>query len=282
MKKKLIKLTVLLILILSIIVGRFYYSVYASEYHCQINKNENTYQKTDSIRIGTYNIKSLDYNKNHLTQFNNDISDLDLDIICLQEVDKDAWRSGNIDMVKEMAQANDYQFYHFYSTMWILNGYYGLGILSHYPIKEVSSQLLPNSLIKEPRILTKTTVLVNGIDIDIYNTHLTYENNDTRIAQMNMVREKVDFNSYTILAGDFNSFGMNGDFNIDEVENINKNKTYTTFLDFAYPDDIFYSKYFSVIEEGSKTSSFSDHNILYAQLKFTNHRTDHASSNMKR
>ena len=40
------------------------------------------------IRIGSYNIKSLNYGKESLEDFNNDINGLDLDIICLQEVDR--------------------------------------------------------------------------------------------------------------------------------------------------------------------------------------------------
>lgn len=75
--------------------------------------------------------------------------------------------------------------------MWILDGYYGLGILSKYPIIEVSAKLLPNSLLKEPRILTKTTIAFGNKEIDIYNTHLTYENNDYRISQMDFVKKKL-------------------------------------------------------------------------------------------
>ena len=86
-----------------------------------------------------------------------------------------------------MAEANGYSYYHFYSTMWILDGHYGLGILSKYPVIEVSSKLLPNSLFKEPRILTKTKIAFGNKEVDIYNTHLTYENNDFRISQMSVV-----------------------------------------------------------------------------------------------
>ena len=78
--------------------------------------------------IGTYNIKSLNYGKNDLKSFNKDIIDLKLDIICLQEVDKNSLRSGNFDMLKIMANSSGYCYYYFYPTMWILSGYYGLGI----------------------------------------------------------------------------------------------------------------------------------------------------------
>lgn len=269
--KKMLKLILYIMVLLFIVAGRLYYSIYASEYQCILSKNNNfKLDNFSSLRIGSYNIKSLNYEKESLEDFNNDIKGLDLDIICLQEVDKNAYRSGNYDMLKKMAEANGYSYYHFYSTMWILDGYYGLGILSKYPIIEVSSKLLPNSLFKEPRILTKTKISFGDKEVAVYNTHLTYENNDYRISQMNFVKEQIDFTNYTILAGDFNSFGMNGDFKIEGINSVNSEKEYLTFRDFAAPDEIFYSDKFTVKEKGLVVSSFSDHNLLYAKLAFKN------------
>lgn len=265
--KKLFKLIITIISLLSIVVGRFYYTVYASEYQrCIYNDDRDLGKEHGSLKIGTYNIKSLAYGREALDDFNNDIKGLDLDIICLQEVDKNALRSGNYDMLKEMAEANGYQYYHFYSTMWILNGYYGLGILSKYPIIEVSSQLLPNSLIKEPRILTKTKISFGDKKINIYNTHLTYENNDYRLAQMDFIREQVDFNDFSILAGDFNSFVMNNNFEITGINSINCDRHYLTFREYGSPDEIFYSPRFSLTNRGLQKSSFSDHHLLYGEF----------------
>lgn len=67
-----------------------------------------------------------------------------------------------------------------------------------------------------------------------------------------------DFEDYAILTGDFNSFGINGE------------KEYMTFRDFAAPDDIFYSDKFTVNDQGLIMSSFSDHNLLYAELILEN------------
>lgn len=266
--KKVLKIFCFILLVIILIIGYFYYNVYTSQYTYKINVQSNETIQTTSFKIGTYNIKSLAYNKENVKQFKQDIQDLNLDIICLQEVDRNAKRSGNIDMIKELAKENNYPYFHFYKTMWILNGHYGLGILSRYPIKEVSSLLLPNSFIKEPRILTKTTLAIHHKDIVIYNTHLTYENNDIRTRQMNKVKEEIDFSKYTILTGDFNSFGINQDFKIEGIESINQNKEYMTFRDFASPDDIYYSSHFSKLDQGVKMTSFSDHNLLYGEFEF--------------
>lgn len=268
--KKLLRMAIIVLVLFSIVAGYFYYNVYASEYQYDIANNVNNINSYTNIRIGSYNIKSMNYSKEALVNFNNDISDLELDIICLQEVDKNALRSGNYDMLEKMAKANNYSYYHFYQTMWIIDGYYGLAILSKYPIIEVSSKLLPNSLFKEPRILTKTKINIGDKDLVVYNTHLTYENNEYRLLQMDYVKEQIDFNDYSILAGDFNSFGMNNDFNIEGIKNINSDKSYMTFRNFAAPDDIYYSKHLKLINSGLKESSFSDHNLLYGELEFIN------------
>ena len=209
--KKMLKLIICIVILLFAVAGRFYYSVYASEYQCKLINNNNL--KLDSfsnLRIGSYNIKSLNYGKESLEDFNNDINGLDLDIICLQEVDKNAYRSDNYDMLKEMAEANGYSYYHFYSTMWILDGHYGLGILSKYPVIEVSSKLLPNSLFKEPRILTKTKIAFGNKEVDIYNTQMllkTHYNNLDVPQQRNGYRKCSTFTQWsTVKNSDFIKF----------------------------------------------------------------------------
>ena len=42
------------------------------------------------------------------------------------------------------------------------------------------------------------------------------------------------------------------------------------FRDFTAPDDIFYSDKFTVNDQGLIMSSFSDHNLLYAELILEN------------
>ena len=158
-------------------------------------------------------------------------------------------------MLKIMANSSGYCYYYFYPTMWILSGYYGLGILSKYSIIEVMAQRLPNSIIREPRILTRTKLYFNEQIINIYNTHLTYADNQYRIKQMDYVKKHVDFNSYSILAGDFNSFKMNNKFKTEGVKCINENKKYKTFCEF-----------FELKNCGLKKSSFSDHDLLYGEF----------------
>lgn len=266
--RKIFKIVLILILIPVFIVGRFFYTVYASEYDCVlVNENIEAESDSQSIRVGTYNIKSLDYGEG-LDEFVNDVEGMDLDVICLQEVDSNSLRSNDMDMIKEMAEAAGYKYYHFYQTMWILDGYYGLGILSEYPITEVKSSLLPNSLIKEPRILTKTNIQVGETQFSIYNTHITYENNSIRNDQLEFIENHVDRSGFSILAGDFNTFGANKRLQLSDMESVNADGRFKTFGSYYALDDIFYSNQLSLVEANVKTTSFSDHNLLYAEFNY--------------
>ena len=55
------------------------------------------------------------------------------------------------------------------------------------------AQRLPNSIIREPRILTRTKLYFNEQIINIYNTHLTYADNQYRIKQMDYVKKHLSW-----------------------------------------------------------------------------------------
>ena len=152
--------------------------------------------------------------------------------------------------------------------MWVLNGYYGLAILSKHPIVGVSSSQLPSRFYQEPRILTKTEVNVYGTDINIYNTHLNSKNKETRIKQYIYIENHLKMKQPTLLMGDFNVMRNTDYFSIPHMQGINKNM-HRTFENTGHPDDIFCSKDFKVDNSYIKNSSFSDHNILYCVLSFS-------------
>lgn len=263
--KMVISMFLVVVILIVVVSGRFYYSVYASEYNCSVTKDSVDVNATNRLRIGTYNVHSLNYGKEDLESFVNDIKDLQLDIICLQEVDQNAIRSGNFDMVASMAKEAGYPYYHFYSTMWILNGYYGIGILSKYQITKVSSQLMANSLFREPRVLTKTVIEYGQTPLNIYNTHVAYDSyHDT---QLDFIENNIELDGHVILAGDFNYFyGYNERWDTDILDNVNSDETLMTYGSYGSPDNIYYSDNFELVERNVKTSSFSDHSLLYAKF----------------
>ena len=68
--------------------------------------------------------------------------------------------------------------------------------------------------------------------------------------------------------GDFNTFTADDFFTINGYEQINNAAApLLTFRDFGFPDNIFYADHFTLLDKGTLQSSFSDHNLLWCQLK---------------
>lgn len=221
----------------------------------------------NNVRIATYNIKSLD-NGTGLEAFKNDVKGLDLDIIALQEVDHFASRSNSMDMVKEMANVGGYKYYYFYKSMWLLDGDYGLGILSKYPILEVTSDELPNGTLSEPRILASAKIDVNGEILNVYNTHLNYFNRGIRQSQIDFIRDKIENKENTVLMGDMNNFEDKDFFPIDGMHALNnKDSKYITFRDHGIMDNIYYATNLNLVEADVRKTTFSDHNLFWCTIE---------------
>lgn len=230
-----------------------------------------TYEKNGSvepiekIRIASYNIKTLNGGTS-LHEVKEDLATLQADVVALQEVDRNAFRSNNVDMVKEITKDTPYTYSYYFPSMWLIDGYYGLGIISKYPIKEVASQQLPTQLLEEPRILTKSIIALPDRDINVYNTHLSFRNREDRKRQIVFIENNVEIEN-SILMGDFNTFTLPDFFTLPKMTSISSEEfQHISFRDFGFPDNIYYSEQF--IEENADVipTSFSDHNMLYVDL----------------
>lgn len=227
---------------------------------------ENDIENVETIHVATYNVKILN-NGNDLDKAIEDLKPLDLDIICLQEVDKNSLRSKDMDMVKEIADGLGMDYYYFYKSMWLLDGHYGLGIISKYPIQEVSSQELPTDLFSEPRVLAKAEIVVGDEIINVYNTHLTWKSWNYHTDQIEYIKEHIGREN-TILMGDFNAYWDENKETVLDLNQMNHDlNPYITFRGVASPDNIFYTDDFEMIESGMIETSFSDHNSLNCVLR---------------
>lgn len=83
----------------------------------------------------------------------------------------------------------------------MVDGYYGLGLLSRYPILSVSSHSLPNELLKEPRILAGAKIQAGEEILSVYLTHLSYKERDVRWEQIDYLKEELQNERNTILMG---------------------------------------------------------------------------------
>lgn len=260
------KLLIILVVLVTAIPLFFLWRQHCRTYNIQYTIPTQT-STPDQLRVATYNVKLLNHGKD-LDKFTEEIKALQPDILCLQEVDQNALRSGNMDMVKEMAEACDMPYHHFYQTMWIMDGYYGIGILSRYPITEVSSTQLPNEFLKEPRVLGKAEINIHDRILNVYLSHLSFKERNARKDQIAYISKEIQNTTDTLFLGDFNTFQETDFFNIEGMQAVNHFKDpYITFRDFGFPDNIYYSNNFAQIQAGTIPSSFSDHNILYCDLK---------------
>lgn len=247
----------------------FIWRTHSRNYHVTFTNPHQEEKEVKQIKVGTYNTKLLDQG-NGLERFANEMKELDLDILVVQEVDQHARRSGNINMVEEMAKAADFPYYHFYQTMWILDGYYGIGILSKYPINAVTSTQLPTHFLNEPRVFAQADIDFCGRILHVYHTHLSFKERDVRKEQIASISKEIENQTDTIFLGDMNTFQASDFFEIDGMTSINKaNDPYITFRDFGFPDNIYYSNNLSLLQAQVIPSTFSDHNLFYCELKLS-------------
>lgn len=261
------RLWIMTLLIIMIVISFFVWRYQCRNYTLSFSVSASDTQPVKRIRVGTYNIKLLDEGSG-LKQFTKEIKEIDPDIICLQEVDQHTLRTGDIDMVKEMAKAAGYPYYHFYQSMWIIKGYYGIGILSKYPITEVSSTQLPNYILNEPRVLARAVIDLNGTSLNVYHSHLSFKERKVRNKQIEYISKEIENKENTIFMGDFNTFTASDFFEINGMTAISQpNDPYITFQDFGFPDNIYFSNNFHVLHVDAAPISFSDHHFFYCDLQ---------------
>ncbi len=192
------------------------------------------------------------------------------DIICLQEVDLNTERSNVGDMMKLIAEKLSMN-YIFFPSIELGSGYYGNGILSKHPILSTSISYLPSENF-EQRSCGKAVISINGMPIDVFCTHLSYESLSTRTQQFSSLNEELKKSERFILCGDFNVESFK-EFELISAQMINtENKPYSTYTTgdyYEYLDNIIFSDLFLHLESGMIETDLSDHNILIAKLSLS-------------
>ncbi len=231
----------------------------------ETTKEEVSMPKT--IRIGSYNIKhAADANLN-LKTIAEVIKSQDLDIVGLQEVDKRTKRSNYIDQPRALAEAAEMPYYVFVRAIDYQGGEYGTLILSKYPI--LSSEVIPlESWDKEARSLGHAVIDLGGMQLDFFNTHLSYEDKSLRGLQFLEVAEKTDNCKNYMITGDFNTADFS-EFRVIAGSLINNDtRNYPTFPSSKKAiDNIVYSDAFKEVSSGYVSQSYSDHCLLWAEFE---------------
>lgn len=159
-----------------------------------------------TIRVVSYNIKHGRGNDDlvDLARTAGVLRALTPDIVGLQEVDREAERSGKVDEARALGESLGLR-HAFGRFMDFQGGAYGMGVLSRFPITQSREVRLPDG--NEPRAALAVDVrLPGGRSLSIVNVHFDWVRDDGfRFAQAQTLTEFLDAlrNPY-ILLGDFN------------------------------------------------------------------------------
>lgn len=130
------------------------------------------------------------------------IQSSEAEVIALQEVERYSIRTGFQDQIKQLSNKTEMN-YSFGKSTNILNGEYGNGLLSKYPIEEYEVYDLPS--LNEQRTVLRTVINVNGSRLVVYNTHLGLKASE-RQEQLDFIMQMISEETMEyILMGDLNS-----------------------------------------------------------------------------
>lgn len=124
------------------------------------------------------------------------------DVVCLQEVDKDQPRSGHIDLTQVMADLLEMEGV-FGPNYYFNDGEYGNATLSRFPILEHDNLALPNPDNVEPRGALRTVIEVDGVPVEIWNTHWGLRPHE-RAEQSAAMLERLAEEKPVLVIGDLN------------------------------------------------------------------------------
>ncbi len=222
-----------------------------------------------TLRVATFNIQNGSGVNHDMSKLAELITPLNLDIVGLQEVDVGTSRAGGLDTLKLLAEAAGYQYYEFSAAIDYRGGKYGHAIMSKYPITSYETENLFTPDGYEKRVYSHAVLNINGENIDFYNTHLSFEDKNTRLAQ---------FTEMSAAIANKRGFILTADFNTESIKErqliaggvLTNNGLYTTFpSNNTGIDDIILHKGWDVLDSGMlDVGNKSDHNLLWAEIRF--------------
>lgn len=170
--------------------------------------------ENSALRILTYNVHSCRCMDGKLSphRIARVIAQYQPDIVALQELDAGQSRTQYIDQAHAIAQHLEMEF-HFHPAIHVEEERYGNAILTHLPLKLIKAGNLPlitNKPLFEPRGAIWVSVAVNGVDVQIINTHFGFRPME-HLTQVSALLGRdwlgsANLQQPIILCGDFNFF----------------------------------------------------------------------------
>jgi endonuclease/exonuclease/phosphatase family metal-dependent hydrolase len=159
------------------------------------------------LKILTYNIHHCEGTdgKLDLPRIAEVIKNSGADLVALQEVDRNAQRTGNVDQAAELGRLTGLH-PAFGAAMFLQGGHYGQAILSRLPIEKYTVHQLPQQPGREPRIALAAKIR----ELLFVSTHLDHEREEIRVQQAEKLNQILVTNTLpVVLLGDFNSTPTN-------------------------------------------------------------------------
>lgn len=219
------------------------------------------------LRFASYNIKHGQQANLDMTKLAKNIIDLELDVVGLQEVDQLTTRVNGIDTMKELSDATGYPYYCFFKTINYKGGEYGIGVLSKYPIVDTEKISLYTPSGMEKRVLGRAEINANGVLVQFFVTHLSYESADVRKVQFDEVATAVAAYENFVLTGDFNTSNFTEYAvikNAGMVNNAQKNVVTMPKNSNSIDNIVYATDYWSFGDPIAFEQSYSDHYLLYS------------------
>lgn len=232
-----------------------------------------------SVRIASYNIANGRCAYHDFQKIADDIVSKDIEIVGLQEVDIHCSRSKFSDTVKLLSEYCMMPYTAYFKCIELdgdaevygHNGKYGTAILSKYPILQSTETELNDGTLCERRVLGHTVIDVDGVEINFFNTHLSFGKADIRKLEFLKVSEVVNSFKNSILTGDFNVSGYDEFSSLEPLSFVNNPVTdIVTFPEGELRiDNICFSSEIRLVEDsfGTLDNEHSDHAMLYAELE---------------
>ena len=168
-----------------------------------------------TLRVGTFNLWVENPSHPDTEGVADFIERLQLDYVGLQEVDKNNNRDnrdvlGLIENSLDTDSEIDYLAI-YRKTFDYNNGEYGIGQIAAVPVKETSSDAYKLHGGEETRVWQRVLVELDGVDVALYNTNLTYQGTSIEGNRQN-IQELVEILDndpceYKVVVGDFNASG---------------------------------------------------------------------------
>lgn len=247
--------------------------------------------------VVSYNLHSGGATQEMMDKAREQIDASGADIAGLQEVDRDGSGRAGDKMISTLTSGAMNNYFFAPTMSYYFGEDYGIMTTTRHEMAGSFSLFLPfpyehltlsNAQI-EPRVVTRTLITIDGVQVAAYNTHLDYTGETMpdgtllRRAQMQFVYELMltDPCPYQILTGDFNVGGWDDFFvfmSSDKyaLSSTPENPIASFFTDGdknkpAYIDNIIYSKdSLQLIQAFNTESDLSDHLMLTAKFKTIN------------